>query len=94
MVYSVIPSGSLDDKNVSAPNWTKPMRWTYIDVGCLAKVSPLGGSLWMNELVIVIEAVPTIGAVQLYRVFGRHGETIFPYYVLDVQSHQNGSDRW
>lgn len=48
----------------------------------------------MNELVIVIEAVPTIGAVQLYRVFGRHGETIFPYYVLDVQSHQNGSDHW
>jgi len=88
MKSAVIPSGSLNFGDVTLPHWAKPTIYLPIDVGCLAKVLPLGGSLWMNELVVVLEVIEQQKSVQLYKVFGRFGEAIFPHYALDVQSYK------
>jgi len=45
MKSAVIPSGSLNFGDVTLPHWAKPTIYLPIDVGCLAKVLSLGGSL-------------------------------------------------
>lgn len=91
MKSTVISSGSLSFGDVTLPHWAKPTVYLPIDIGCLAKVLPLGGSLWMNELVIVLEIVDRHRSAQMYKVFGRYGEAMFPHYALDVQAYQTGS---
>ena len=85
----IIPSGSLHTRGweVSTPSWAKPTIWLPINVGCLAKVLPLGGPTWMNELVIVLQEIDDVPK-KSYRVVGRFGETVLPYYALDVQLYQ------
>lgn len=89
-MVDIIPSGSLQTSGweISTPDWAKPTIWLPVDVGCLAKVLPLGGPTWMNELVIVLQEIDDIPK-KSYRVAGRFGETVLPYYALDVQSYKS-----
>ena len=86
----IIPSGSLESSgwDIKVPDWAQPTTWIPIDVGCLAKVLPLGGPVWMNELVIVLEVIESEQSTRTYRVAGRLGEAMFPYHALDVQSYK------
>lgn len=89
-MVNIIPSGSLETSgwDVKVPAWAQPTNWMPIDVGCLAKVLPLGGPIWMNELVIVLEIIEGDQTTKTCRVAGRMGEAIFPYYALDIQSYK------
>lgn len=91
MRHPVIPSGSLNNGELISPSWARPTKWLPLAVGSLARVLPLGGPTWMNELVIILEIVKGDVSTPLYRVYGRHGEAVFPYYSLDIQSHRSGS---
>lgn len=93
MQHPIIPSGSLEVDVMAYPNWAKPTRWLPVEIGCLARILPLGGPVWMNELVLVIEIMKDCGSTQLYKVYGRHGEAVFPYYALDVQSTCGGGNK-
>ncbi|NBV84648.1 hypothetical protein EBR57_11140 [bacterium] len=91
MVWSLIPSGSLDDDEIDVPSWSRPTTWLPIEIGCLAKVLPLGGPIWMNELVVIIEAINYAGSKPSYKVMGRLGYTVLPYYALEIKSYPSGS---
>jgi len=90
-VASIFPSGSLESQgfSVTIPSWARPTIWMPIDIGCLARVLPTGGPLWMNELVIVLEIIENGQLEKTCLVMGRLGQTIFPFHVLDVQSREN-----
>jgi hypothetical protein len=90
-MMNIIPSGSLESSgwDIKIPDWARPTTRIPIDVGCLAKVLPLGGPTWMNELVIVLEIIESGQSRKTYRVAGRLGEATFPYYALDVQSYEH-----
>jgi hypothetical protein len=85
----IIPSGSLESSSiVGVPDWARPTAWWGIEIGCLARVLPLAGPEWCNELVIILheEARSPRGAQQ-YRVIGRKGTIILPYYALSVEEY-------
>jgi len=42
----------------------------------------------MNELMIVLEIIEGNQTTKTFRVAGRMGEAIFPYYTLDIQSYK------
>lgn len=89
MNSAIISSGSLNQDAIGIPHWAKPTIFFPIDVGCLARVLPIGGPTWANELVIVLEVVETAqqkNFLNRYRVFGRLGETTLPQYALDAQT--------
>jgi len=89
MNSAIISSGSLNQDDFGVPHWAKPTIFFPIDVGCLARVLPIGGPTWANELVIVLEVVETVQQKKFlnrYRVFGRLGETTLPQYALDAQT--------
>lgn len=94
MNSAIISSGSLSQDDFGIPHWAKPTIFFPIDVGCLARVLPIGGPTWANELVIVLEVVESGSNftaqqkkfLNRYRVFGRLGETTLPQYALDVQT--------
>jgi len=88
---SLIPSSSLHEWKVDVPSWAQPTVWLPIEVGCLARVLPIAGPLWMNELVVILEEVKIKDTKYSYRVAGRRGETTLPYYALDVQVYPDGS---
>ena len=91
MGANLIPSSSLHEWSVKIPTWAQPTVWLPVETGCLARVLPIGGPLWMNELVVVLEEVNFSGTKSAYRVAGRLGETILPYYALDIQGYPNES---
>lgn len=89
MGCTVIPSGSFDSNEMSVPSWAKPTVLWGIQVGCLARVLPLGGLMWSGELVVVLGEEPPGGARigPRYRVAGRKGITVLPYYALSVEGY-------
>ncbi|NBP03151.1 MAG: hypothetical protein EBU90_24205 [Proteobacteria bacterium] len=91
MAWSIIPSSSLGEWKVETPSWAQPTVWLPVEVGCLARVLPIGGPIWMNELVVVLEEMKVNGTKFAYRVAGRLGETTLPYYALDIQMYPSGS---
>lgn len=90
MWYAVIPSGSLAQDEVSVPDWAKPTVFWPVEVGCLARVLPLSGLDWGGELVLVLEeALPVGGKLNpRYRVVGRLGTAVIPYFALQVEASQ------
>lgn len=86
MQRPVIPSGSLNSDIVTFPQWNNTSKHFSGSIGSLAHVLPLGGPIWMNELVIVLEIIQDRGLVQMCRVHGRHGEAVFPYHALFIHS--------
>jgi len=89
MNSAIISSGSLSQDDFGIPHWAKPTIFFPIDVGCLARVLPIGGPTWANELVIILEVLEAVQQKKFlnqYRVFGRLGETTLPQYALDIQS--------
>lgn len=91
---SLIPSSSLHEWKIEVPSWAQPTAWLPIESGCLARVLPIAGPLWMNELVMILEEIKikdTKHSYKSYRVVGRRGETTLPYYALDVQVYPSGS---
>jgi hypothetical protein len=93
VVYSVIPSGSLAADEVSTPTWAQPTVWWGVEIGGLARVLPLGGPEWVDELVVILRE-ESRNAKELgprYVVAGRKGVTILPYYALSVERYtKNG----
>jgi len=89
MGCKVIPSGSLGLNETSVPVWAKPTVWWGIQVGCLARVLPLGGLEWSGEIVVVLGEEPSNGGRvgPRYRVSGRKGITVLPYYTLSVEGY-------
>lgn len=87
MWYAVIPSGSLDSSEVTSPTWAKPTVYWPIHNGCLARVLRLSGLDWGGELVMVLDRVPPEGSKvhPRYRVVGRLGTTVLPYYALHAE---------
>lgn len=70
------------DKNETIQHRHK--SWWGIEVGCLARVSAIGGREWKDELVVVLEEVfcPPNGFGPRYRVLGKKGTIVLPYYAL------------
>ena len=88
---SLIPSGSLEDGEISIPSWARPTMWMPIEVGCLAKVLPLGGPLWMDELVVIVGVIDQHDMKPTYRVVGSKGYAVLPYYALEIKSYPDKS---
>ena len=61
-------------------------RLKKIAIGSLAVVMPLGGPMWLGEMVIILGVVgETVGGHEIYRVYGRSiGEGRLIGYSLDV----------
>lgn len=91
MSEKVISVDNISNWDVSIPEWAKPTKWMPIEKGCLAKILPIGGPTWMNELVVILEVIEVNNSKPVYRVIGRYGESIFPYYALDIQNYPSGS---
>lgn len=86
----IIPSGSLESSSiVEAPDWARPTVWWGIEIGCLARALPLAGPEWCNELVVILYEEPRAQGKMgpRYRVAGRKGTTILPYYALSVEEY-------
>lgn len=86
MSRGIYASGSIG--NLDVPLWARKVGWvpTEISVGSMAIILPIGGPVWMGEIVIVIGEVKTMGGVRMYRVMGRKGETLMMKYALDIVS--------
>lgn len=87
MRHPVIPSGSFGANTLPIPSWAKPTEWWGVEIGCLARVLPLGGPDWVNEIVLILgeESQGTDELGPRYRVIGRKGTIVLPYYALSVE---------
>ncbi len=82
----IIPSGSAGEQAISVPSWSRPIIWWGIEVGCLARVLPLGGPHWSGEIVLILsEEEPKRKQGPRFKVIGRKGTTILPYYALSIE---------
>ena len=86
MTSGIYPSGSIG--NLDIPYWARGPLYKPIVIraGSMAIILPVGGPVWMGEIVVVIEEVATSGGVAMYRVMGRKGETLMMKYALDIVS--------
>lgn len=84
----IIPSGSLGKDDFTIPDWAKPTEWWGVEIGCLARVLPLGGEEWRGELVIVLAQIDEKDSLKpTYKVVGKKGVNVFPYYALSVEGY-------
>ena len=85
-------SESSSDKNEAIQHRHK--SWWGIEVGCLARVSGIGGKEWKGELVIVLEEVfcPVPGFGPKYKVLGKKGTIVLPYYALFLKEKVDEND--
>lgn len=86
MGNGIYPSGSI--ANLDIPAWARGALYKPIVIrsGAMAVILPIGGPIWVDEIVVVLEEVATDGSVVMYRVWGRMGETLMMKYALDIIS--------